>query len=315
MANNNFTHLSHIFKRLERRQAESKARAEMRKAQTTQALRDTADADRHNSSYFVATISNANPKDDLPSMEHPLFALRAGDRTVRTYEHNGCTVTVKPGFDGAATIHDKDILIYCISQLVRALDEGQDVSRTVRFTAYDFLKATHRPTDGDSYQRMGAALNRLAGTQINTNIATDGRRERGGFGLIGSWRVVEKSPDNDRMVAVEVTLSDWLYRSVTAKQVKSISRAYFRLRKPLDRRIYELAAKHLGNQAKWQAKVATLHEKAGSRASLREFRRAIKALAESGTLPDYRLAFDAKADAVTFYADRNTNTPFWDTSF
>lgn len=70
----------------------------------------------------MAAISNAHPKDDLASMEHPLFALRAGDRTARTYSRNGHTVTVMPGYMGCATIHDKDILIYCISQLVRALD-------------------------------------------------------------------------------------------------------------------------------------------------------------------------------------------------
>ena len=250
--------------------------------------------------FFIADILDALPKGDMASMEHPLFALKAGDKRVRTYERNGVTVTVKPGHDGCATIHDKDLWIYCISQLVEAINRGrEDVSRVVRFTAYDFLIATNRPTAGVGYQRMAEALGRLSGTRIETNIETAGQRERTGFGLVDSWRVVEQK--DGRMVAVEVTLPEWLWRSVKAKHVLTLSRDYFRIRKPLDRRIYELARKHCGAQAKWRVSIKTLYDKSGSTDALRNFRGAVKALAESGELPDYRMVFDADADAVTFY--------------
>lgn len=252
--------------------------------------------------FFVVDILDAAPKDDMASMEHPLFALKAGDKRVRVYERNGSTVTIMPGHYGCATIHDKDLWIYCISHLVEAINRGrEDVGRTIRFTAYDFLVATNRPTAGVGYQRMAEALGRLAGTRIETNIATDGQRERAGFGLVDSWRVIERDHD-DRMVAVEITLPDWLWRSIKAKHVLTLSRDYFRLRKPLDRRIYELARKHCGAQPKWRVSLATLHEKSGSTAPLRNFRGDIKKLAESNELPDYRVAFDGEADAVTFYA-------------
>jgi plasmid replication initiation protein len=259
--------------------------------------------DRHPQlDLFVANLADVVPKDDMASMEHPLFALKAGDKRVRVYERNGSTVTVKPGHDGCATIHDKDVWIYCISQLVEAINRGrEDVGRVVRFTAYDFLVITNRRTDGDSYKRMGEALGRLSGTRIETNIETDGRRERAGFGLVDSWRVIERD-HGERMVGVEVTLPDWLWRSIKAKHVLTLSRDYFRLRKPLDRRIYELARKHCGAQPRWPVTVKTLHEKSGSKAPLRNFRGDIKKLAESNELPDYRVAFDAEADAVTFYA-------------
>lgn len=252
--------------------------------------------------FFVADTLDASPKDDTASMEHPLFALRAGDKRMRTYERNGCTVTVTPSVAGCATIHDKDLWIYCISQMMEAMNRGLEIGPTVRFTAYDFLTTTNRDTSGRAYERMAQMLARLRGTSIETNIETAGRRERRGFGLIDSWRVVEKSPDNDRMVAVEVTLPDWLFRSVEAKQVLTLSRDYFRLRKPLDRRIYELARKHCGAQPKWRVSVAVLHEKSGSASPLRRFRFDVRKLAESGELPDYRMAYDAKDDAVTFYA-------------
>jgi plasmid replication initiation protein len=251
--------------------------------------------------FFIADILDAIPKGDIASMEHPLFALKAGDMRVRVYGRNGVTVTIKPGHDGCATIHDKDVWIYCISQLVEAMNRGrEDVSRVVRFTAYDFLVSTNRRTDGDAYERMKDALDRLRSTTINTNIETDGYREARGFGLVDSWRVVEEKAG--RMVAVEVTLPDWLFRAVEAKQVLTLSRDYFRLRKPLDRRIYELARKHCGAQPKWRVSIKTLYEKSGSTDALRNFRCAVKALAESGELPDYRMAFDAESDAVEFCA-------------
>lgn len=187
------------------------------------------------------------------------------------------------------------------------------MSRTVRFTAYEFLKATNRPTAGVGYKRMGSALARLAGTQIETNIKTGGQRTRAGFGLIDSWRVVEKSPNDDRMVSVEITLSEWLYRSAATRQVKTISRDYFRLRSPLDRRIYELAVKHIGNQPEWRVSVPVLHQKSGSHAPLRKFRAAIKSLAESCELPGVRMVFDAGRDRVTFYAQRRADAQFHDT--
>ena len=258
--------------------------------------------DRHpQKDFFVADILDAAPKDDTASMEHPLFALKAGDRRVRTYERNGVKVVVKPGADGCATIHDKDVWIYCISQMVEAMNRGREnVSRTVRFTAYDFLTVTNRPVAGVGYQRMADALERLKGTTISTNIETPGYRKRGGFGLIDSWEVIERGQD-DKMVAVEVTLPDWLYRSIESKQVLTLSRDYFRLRKPLDRRIYELARKHCGKQSRWQVGLVALHEKTGSTAPIRNFRGAIRDLVESNALPDYLVEFDTELDMVTFY--------------
>ena len=249
--------------------------------------------------FFIADILDVAIKDDLASMEHPFFALKAGDKRVRTYERNGNSVTIKPGHDGCATIHDKDIWIYCTSQMIEAMNRHREVTRTIRFTAHNFLVTANRPTAGVGYQRMSEALARLSGTRIETNIVTDGQRERAGFGLVDSWRVVEKTTGG-RMVAVEVTLPEWLYRSIKAKQVLTLSPHYFRIRKPINRRIYELARKHCGNQKQWQCSVETLHEKSGSTDTVRKLRAVLKALADGDDLPDYSVTIDLSSDVLTF---------------
>jgi plasmid replication initiation protein len=104
------------------------------------------------------------------------------------------------------------------------------------------------------------------------------------------------------MVAVEVTLPDWLFRSVQSMQVLTLSRDYFRLRKALDRRVYELARKYCGNQSKWRVSMEVLHKKTGSTSSVKEFRRAMKSLVQSNDLPDYRVLFDEDSDMLTFYS-------------
>lgn len=251
---------------------------------------------------FVARIVDARPKDDIASMEIPIFALRAGDHHIRTYSRNGITATVLPGATGCATIHDKDLWIYCASQLTEAANRGGEISPTVQFTAFDFLRATERGTCGRAYQRLATMLRRLSGTRIETNIETGGQRCLRGFGLIDSWRVVEKSPGDDRMVAIEVELSAWLYRSIQAKQVLTLNNEYFQIRRPIDRRLYEIARKHCGAQRRWVISLPVLHDKSGSASSLREFRRQVKELATNGTLPDYLVTFDSKRDMVTFYA-------------
>ena len=252
--------------------------------------------------FFIADIFDSpSMKDDIASMEHPLFALKAGDCRPRKYEHNGVSIEIRPAVQiGMATIHDKDIWIYCISKMMAALNKGELINRTVRFTAYDFLVTTNRRTDGDSYERMKDSLDRLRGTTVTTNIETATRREARGFGLIDSWHIIEEEEKTQRMIAIEVTLPDWLYRSVKDKAVLSISPNYFRLRKPLDRRIYELARKHCGKQRSWSISIELLHKKTGSTAPIRNFKIAIKSLVESNDLPDYKLEYDIEKNIVIF---------------
>ncbi len=240
--------------------------------------------------FFICDLLDVLPKDDMASMEHPIFSLSTRPyRRILSYARNGTEITVVPSVKGLATLFDKDILIYCISQLMAAVNAGREVSRHLRLTAHDLLVATNRETSGDGYARLREAFERLAGTRITTNIVTDGGAEvTTGFGLIESWQIL-RATRGGRMVQVAITLSDWLFRAVLSKSVLTLSRDYFRLRKPLERRVYELARKHCGRQPEWRVSMAVLAEKSGSASPLRVFRKMIRDMIATDHLPDYAL--------------------------
>ncbi len=254
--------------------------------------------------FFVCDILDALPKDDMATMEHPVFSLATKpDLRILAYVHNGVDITVTPSVRGLATIHDKDILIYCISQLMAALNTGRSVSRTLTLRAHDLLVATNRETSGDAYRRLREAFERLAGTRITTNLAIEGQGGDGievtrGFGLIEGWEIARKTRSG-RMISVSVTLSDWLYRAVMSSAVLTLSRDYFRLRKPLERRIYELARKHCGRQDSWRVSVDTLLKKSGSASPRRVFRAMLREMITADHLPDYTMAEDP-GDIIRF---------------
>lgn len=262
---------------------------------------------RHpNRDFLLCDMFDYAIKDDGASMEAPIFTLGTKtDLSTWSWESKdgSRSVEVYPSVKGRATQHDKDILIYVISQMTEALNkERSDAKhRVVRFIVYDYLVTTNKAVSGDEYKRLQAAMERLAGTRITTDIRTGGQRIREGFGIIDSWAIIEKSPDDERMIAVEVTLSKWLFNAVQAHEVLTINRDYFRLRKPLERRLYEMARKHCGQQTMWTVGLDLLREKCGSKGTLFEFRRMVRAIIKADTLPDYRMALDADKDQIVFY--------------
>jgi hypothetical protein len=245
--------------------------------------------------FFLAQTFDAALKDD------PMFSLSKNpDLHIRVYEHNGNSVTITPSVNGLATIWDKDILLFTISTLIEAQNRGLPISRKVRLRARDLLVYCNRGVSGAEYDGLVKAFERLAGTRIKTDIATGKKRTRQGFGLIEAWKIVERTSSN-RMSSIELTVSEWLYNAVISTEVLTLSRDYFRLRKGLERRLYELARKHCGLQAKFVIRLDTLLKKSGATCSLKEFRRQIKEVVKANALPDYSIEFDSNNDHVTVW--------------
>ncbi len=251
----------------------------------------------------MCDVFDAAPKGDMASMEHPVFSLSTKpDHRVRRYEHNNNFIEIKPSADGLATVHDRDVLIYCISQLIAAMNQGREVSQVVRFKAHDLLKATNRMTNGQGYDALKAAFERLSGTRISTNIVAGGKEEFETFGLIERARIVRQTRDG-RMQDIEVKLSDWVFNAIQSQEVLTLHRDYFRLRRPVERRLYELARKHCGRQPEWRISLELLRKKCGSGSRLKEFKRLVTRVVNDDTannhMPDYRIRLERSTDDTT----------------
>lgn len=259
-------------------------------------------AKHSNGDLFICDVADAALKDLIPQMEHPFFSLsKKPDTAIRRYEHNGNWLEIVPSVKGLATIYDKDILIYCISQIMEKLKRKEAVGPRVKITSYDLLVFTNRGTSGPEYDGLVKAIDRLAGTRITTNIRTGDEEQRESFGLIDAAAIRRKHGLDGRLLWVEIKLSDWVFNAIRGQEVLTLHRDYFRLGKPLERRVYELARKHCGRQSTWQISLETLLKKSGSQSPIKRFRQHVKEIALYDHLPDYRLIFDEEADMVVFF--------------
>lgn len=256
--------------------------------------------DRHpNRDFFILDVSDAAPKDDMASMEHPIFSLSVKpDMRELEYTHDGKRIIVVPSGKGLATIMDKDILLYCISKLVHSLNMGEEITSWVDLTAHEVMVSTNWRTNQESYRRFEDALDRLRGTTIKTNIKTGDHTQTRGFGLIDEYEIVRRNEEGEdgpfgRMARVRIKVSDWTFRAVQSMEVLTINPQYFRLRRPLERRIYELARKHTGDKnTPFIIGIDKLKKKVGSNSPDKKFKFFLKQIAQDGNIPDYDVSLE-----------------------
>jgi plasmid replication initiation protein len=250
---------------------------------------------------FLCDVADAILKDLMPMMEHPFYSLSKKPETnIRRYEHNGNWLEITPSVKGLATIYDKDVLIYCISQLIEKQKHGEPVGPRIRINSRDLLVFTNRGTTGREYSALCEAIDRLAGTRISTNIRTGDEEQTDNFGLIEAASIRRKHGLDGRLLWVEIKLSDWVFNAIKSQEVLTLHPDYFRLRKPLERRIYEIARKHCGRQKTWTISVEVLLKKSGSQSPIKHFRYMVKHIAKYDHLPDYHVEFNEEADQIIF---------------
>lgn len=249
---------------------------------------------------FLDSLVGVPLKDDRALMEFPFFSLQKQPRMEPLIYDDGRTqISIEPGPKGLATIWDKDVLLYVVSLLNERIERGLKVEHMVHFSAHDLLRVTGRGTGKRSYDLLLDALYRLRSTNITTSIESADQRDRRGFGWIETWRVVERKTVSGRkiMAAIEITLNDWMYRAlVQERRVLTINPAYFDLEGGLERRLYELARKHLGGQTIWKIGLEKLARKIGTTRDLRRFKHDLIKIITSDRIPDYQLSLEAMAD-------------------
>lgn len=242
--------------------------------------------------FFMADLLNTVTfQNETSSMELPLFALRSGIKKSVEWNVRGIHIRVTPSYDrGLASIHDKDIWIYCISKLKQALRDKQPVSPVIGFYLSDFLKTTGRSTGGQNYKELAESLARLRGTAITITKNDDNITAIESCNLISHYKleIPKKKGIPARTI---ITLPTWLYeQAIEKKGALTISRDYFKIKKPLERRMYEISRKHCGDQTAFQISIEKIYERSGSFSILKRFKQQLKAVVKDNKLPDYKIS-------------------------
>jgi plasmid replication initiation protein len=187
-----------------------------------------------------------------------------------------------------ASIWDFDVVIWAVSQVRAAKQRGQHPRRKIRFQAYDMLRSIGRDTGGTDYKQLEAALNRLAGTLVETNIRAPAGQRKETFHLLDAWKHVTDGAGCSKHMTL--ALPDWLFRgALDDRDVLRVSPNYFGIPSGLGRWIYRLARRHGGNQEPgWRFRMEELHARSGSTQPLNQFARDLRKIMAKG-VPEYAL--------------------------
>lgn len=261
--------------------------------------------------YFFADINTpVNLKEEIISMEHPIFMMKSGFKKSRTYTNGNIKIILKPGIDGLATIFDKDIWAYAISKLQKSINSKKpNTNKTVAFTPCDFFSETNRFHGGKNYKILEQSLSRIKGTVLNVTLFHFSKKIKTiEFGLIESWNIVEKKSSKLKSSAIYITIPEWLHKSLYGQKTININPEYFKIRKPISRRMYEIALKKCRRNKQFSITLHKLHLKSGSNAKKSEFKRTLKLIEKTNNIPDYKLTLNKETEIVTFKKKQHKGT-------
>lgn len=255
---------------------------------------------------FSANFADIPIRDQRDTMERPFFSLSKKPRVEPIVYHVGDTwveVSANPKF-GLATIWDADILIWAATQVTEAMDRGREPSRVIHFHPHHLLKSIRRPTGGEHYKRLRAALERLTHTAVRTNIRANSKKKAASFHWIESWTEVIDEATGET-TGMTITLPDWLYQGILMKGgVLTIHEDYFLLTGGIGRWLYRVARKHAGHQELgWQFTMRQLYDKSGASSRFSDFAIDVRRVVDEDALPEYTLSIyrnEADEEVVSF---------------
>jgi plasmid replication initiation protein len=249
------------------------------------------DADRDNDSPLIGSAKN-----ERTLMAYNFFALTKERQTkLPRYDDGKYSIEVKGTEDGVATIWDKELLIYLESLLQDRLNRGETPSPIFQFTANDLFRITGTEPAGTAYDGLEDTLKRLKGTTITTNLLDDDEEggETGGFGWIDDYRIKWRKNRNGEksMQSVRVIMGRRLYKLILKKgRMLTYDARYFQL-KPLEKRLYEIARAHCGDQPGFKMGIEKLRLRVGTNRDLRRFKSELVTISKrKHQIPGYALS-------------------------
>lgn len=271
---------------------------------------------------FVADLVDPPLRDNRDAMEHPFMSLQKRRTKPIIYTNDKVRIEVHaPEKFGIATIWDWDIIIGIASQINDAIENGHPTSARVSFAPYNLLRTIGRGTGGKDYRELAAGIRRLRMTTVLTNIrAEDGAGVERPFSWLSDYTIPTRytaalEPDDDHAEADPtrpwtIELPSWLYIAITRRRdILAVHPGYFALTSGIARALYRLARKSVPDSEPgvWNYRIETLHLRLGVSSPQRDFARAVRAIAEAGSLPEYTLYVErrGKHEVVTFAKDRS----------
>lgn len=268
-------------------------------------------------SLFLVDLTVMPLKEFIPHLEHPFFGLskRPRKEMLRYEDGRGNWLELRPDPEyGLPTIFDQDLVIYAASAILAERRAGRDIPRRLKFRTADLIEFSNRQFGGRQYLQVEAALQRLTLTNLRTNIVGEKYERTSMFGMVDRSSIIRRRDldpgDPAALLGCEIVLSDWMIEAILANQVLTLHPDYFRLRRPFDRRIYQIARKHCGRQPSWKIALAQLYAKSGSTSPLRRFRQQYKSFCDRwcqnaehdgiGPFLDYTPSYDAARDVAVF---------------
>jgi plasmid replication initiation protein len=187
-----------------------------------------------------------------------------------------------------ATIWDADLLIWAVSQLVEAHDRRLCVSPVLTVSGFQVLRFLGRGTGQTQYRQLAAALDRLAGSAVETSIgASPAAPAR--FCWIERWDRTDGG--------LTIVMPDWLLVAVIERRrVLRIDPAYLRLTGGIARWLWRLLRRHAHEKSTgWEISLLALYTRSGSLARPSDFVADLRRIARANALPGYRLSLVRRA--------------------
>lgn len=240
--------------------------------------------------FFSGNLVDIASRDKRETMNKPFFALSPKQHEPIEYTSPSMNITVsgaKPY--GVASIKDKDILIWIISQMVERRDRGEKVEQKIRFSVYECLRGIYRDRGGRQYKLFEQAMLRLATTSIVVtakNPETGQKRATSPFHWLYYRLIYDEKGKPD---SVEAVVPDWVYNGIMKQgNVLTLDKRYLLLSSNLERALYEIARVHCGSKNKqWKFRMRELYERTGSRSKFAHFARDVRKCVERDRLPEY----------------------------
>ena len=196
-----------------------------------------------------------------------------------------------------ATIWDHDVLLFLVSQLVHAQNQGKEISRSLQFTGYEYHQFLRRDwrSGKHAYGLLWDSLRRLHNTHVQTSFYGSDIHHDAEFNWLS--QIEQKySKQTGKHHGFDVVIPEWIYQSVVdvSSRILTLDQTYFDISGGLERWLYLWCRRvsNWGNNHREHIETFdSLYKKSGSTSTKALFDHRLKKIIFSNSIPGYELSY------------------------